>query len=521
MSNTKIQNKLIWSISSFLIFAPLLLFAQVSDDFVVRTLVGSDTNPPTVPAPFTAVPIAIDQIDLNWGASTDDVFLSGYHVWRNNVQIATTTDTFYIDTGLIESTTYSYYVTAFDSSGNESASSTEIATTTLSSAVPSSSESGGTRTKWFENEPASLTVLPETDSATIQYETNDYIRGVIKWGRTTSYELGSSQEHAFLRNHETVIMGLLPETTYYFTIEGLNRYNKYGEIHSSTFTTLPAFDLFAPSNVTGLTAVRDGDDIELSWTNPSDIDFDKVRVVSNDTFYPSDIADGWVLYEGDSETTRDIDVPLQDSWKYYTVFSYDELGNISSGAVVRVYLGESIFDADEEDIEEVDPEKNDINLQLSDIIFSQDGNILEIKDNWSVTIDGSKQLQIEVPYEKVPEHLKTILVVLADKEDTDKVFKFLLRINIDKTAYSSILSPLGVNGTYPFSLSVFDFKTAQIGYTNGIIISQIVSISQNDLNGQNFILVILKTFFTSYLFWIILALIVILYMSRRLLRADW
>ena len=63
-----------------------------------------------------------------------------YQVFRGNSQVATSTQTTYADTGLTASTTYTYVVKAFDSSGNISASSTlAAATTTIATSCSQSS----------------------------------------------------------------------------------------------------------------------------------------------------------------------------------------------------------------------------------------------------------------------------------------------------------------------------------------------------------------------------------------------
>ncbi len=89
-----------------------------------------DTQPPSVPASLTASTTSASQINITWNASTDNVGVTGYDIYRNNLHIATTSLTSYSDTGLNASTTYSYYVDAFDAIGNTSASSTTATATT-------------------------------------------------------------------------------------------------------------------------------------------------------------------------------------------------------------------------------------------------------------------------------------------------------------------------------------------------------------------------------------------------------
>ncbi|MFZ2170635.1 MAG: hypothetical protein WAW61_13490, partial [Methylococcaceae bacterium] len=56
----------------------------------------------------------------SWAASSDNVVVTGYKIYRNGVQIATATTTSYSNTGLSASTAYTYTVSAYDAAGNVS-----------------------------------------------------------------------------------------------------------------------------------------------------------------------------------------------------------------------------------------------------------------------------------------------------------------------------------------------------------------------------------------------------------------
>lgn len=516
-----------WMLSIFFLFlflcVPVFPVFGATSNFVLRTLVGSDTTPPTVPAPFTATPITATQIDLAWGASTDDLIFSGYHVWRDNTLIATTTLLTYSDTGLTPSTTYSYYVTAYDAFLNESASSSVATATTpslppvVSTSTPVASSKTGSRLKPLSEVITSMQILPERDAVVIRYETSNHIRSVLRWGRTSSFELGSLAAQAFNTRHETRITGLMPGTLYTFTIEGENKLGRYGTLRTGTFMTLQADDTFPPDNVSNLRAYKEGDDIVVSWKNPDDADLRSVRVMRNDQFFPGDSADGWLVYEGLGTQVRDVGGGASGEYQYYTVFTYDALGNISSGAVVRVYLGDSKIP--EKNI--IDPLQNRISLSFDAVVFTQEGIDL-VHEESEIYIDGSKQLTIGIPYDRVPEHLKTILVVIGDSTDAEKSFTFLLRINKGKTAYQGTLAPFGVSGKFPVQVSLFDYKTAQIGYANGLLVSEIqaIRIGEEVMGTQTGFLGSIVALVQSYVFWMILLLILLMYLGRRLLERD-
>src|SRR3989440_697148 len=90
-----------------------------------------DTTRPSAPTGLTASAVSSSQIKLSWAASSDNVGVSGYRVYRGGTQIATTSATsFTNNTGLSPSTTYSYAVAAFDAAGNLSAQSSPASATT-------------------------------------------------------------------------------------------------------------------------------------------------------------------------------------------------------------------------------------------------------------------------------------------------------------------------------------------------------------------------------------------------------
>jgi hypothetical protein len=99
---------------------------SVSGDFTFTTTAAVDTTAPSVPANLTATTISSTQINLSWNASTDNVAVTGYKVFRNGTQIATVTGTSYSNTGLAPSTAYSYTVSSYDAAGNSSANSVTV-----------------------------------------------------------------------------------------------------------------------------------------------------------------------------------------------------------------------------------------------------------------------------------------------------------------------------------------------------------------------------------------------------------
>jgi chitodextrinase len=96
----------------------------------VFTTQPADTVAPTVPGQPAASAITASSLTLSWSAASDNYAVTQYVVFRNGVQIGTSTGTSYADSGLTPSTTYSYTVKASDAAGNLSALSAATAATT-------------------------------------------------------------------------------------------------------------------------------------------------------------------------------------------------------------------------------------------------------------------------------------------------------------------------------------------------------------------------------------------------------
>jgi fibronectin type 3 domain-containing protein len=108
-----------------------------------------DTTAPSSPTSLTAVGSNSTTINLSWTASTDDVDVVGYNVYRDGgaTAIATVSDTNYSDTGLGIGSTHSYTVKAFDAANNLSAASnTATASTQGTDTIPPTAPTGLTAT---------------------------------------------------------------------------------------------------------------------------------------------------------------------------------------------------------------------------------------------------------------------------------------------------------------------------------------------------------------------------------------
>ena len=84
------------------------------------TTTAADTVPPTTPTHLRVTLGTQTSLTLSWDASTDNVGVIGYRVWRNGNLLSLQPGTSRTQVSLICSTAYKYEVAAFDAAGNVS-----------------------------------------------------------------------------------------------------------------------------------------------------------------------------------------------------------------------------------------------------------------------------------------------------------------------------------------------------------------------------------------------------------------
>jgi len=168
---------------------------------------GGDTTPPSAPASLHSTGTTSSSVSLAWTASTDNVGVTGYDVYRGSTRVTTVTGTSATDTGLAASTTYSYTVKAHDAAGNVSAASNAVSATTAASggggdttppSAPTNLHSTGT-----SSSTVSLAWTASTDNVGVTGY--DVYRGGTKVGTATGTSFDDS--------------GLSASTTYSYTVK--------------------------------------------------------------------------------------------------------------------------------------------------------------------------------------------------------------------------------------------------------------------------------------------------------------
>ncbi|SEM44760.1 fibronectin type III domain-containing protein [Nonomuraea pusilla] len=147
----------------------------------------SDSSPPTAPTALTRGAVSSSGVSLSWTASTDDVGVTGYDVYRDGYQAASVSGgvTTAVVGGLMPATSYEFTVRAKDASGNVSAPSAPL-TVSTGPYVPEA--------------PAPFPGTPETRSAWLWNKT--------KAMKEESGPVNVAQYTAQLADHENVTANL-------------------------------------------------------------------------------------------------------------------------------------------------------------------------------------------------------------------------------------------------------------------------------------------------------------------------
>ena len=128
---------------------------------------SGDTTPPTAPTNLAVTGTTAASVSLSWSASTDNVGVVAYDVYRNGTKVGTASGTTYTDTGLTAGTAYTYTVRARDGAGNVSAASSGVTATTPGGGTSSGcAASYAVNNDWGSGFTATVTVANTGTAAT-------------------------------------------------------------------------------------------------------------------------------------------------------------------------------------------------------------------------------------------------------------------------------------------------------------------------------------------------------------------
>ena len=157
---------------------------------------GADTQPPTVPTLLSATAVSAVEVDLAWTASTDNVGVAGYQIYRNGSAISSVPRTVltYADTTASAATTYIYTVNAYDAAGNHSALSNALQVSTPAGPPISVTWYGGC---WYQGTVGGVTGKFQAVDFAMTTPTPVAVQGTLFFGSTCDTSLGTDNMNDF------------------------------------------------------------------------------------------------------------------------------------------------------------------------------------------------------------------------------------------------------------------------------------------------------------------------------------
>jgi phosphodiesterase/alkaline phosphatase D-like protein len=194
---------------------------------------------------------------LSWDANTE-TDLAGYKVYygTSSRTYGAPTDvgnqTTFTMTGLSEGQTYYFAVTAYNTSGSESAFSAEVSKTFPDTTPPVLSGMAA----------GSLT----STGAVITWTTNEAATAQVEYGTTTAYGSSSALRTNLLTSHSRSLSNLTPSTLYHYRVVSSDAAGNTATSGDNTFTTAAAPDTTPPA-ITGIVAGNlTPTSAAISWT---------------------------------------------------------------------------------------------------------------------------------------------------------------------------------------------------------------------------------------------------------------
>lgn len=212
-----------------------------SEELVQASQSCSDTTAPSAPTGLTATATSSTQVNLTWNASTDNVAVTIYDVYRNNLIFANVTSNSYVDNTVTASITYSYSVKARDGANNQSPASSTVSVTT-----PALSDTQK------PSAPANLTASPAATQINLAWTASTDNVGVTKYNvyRSTASTAAAviAQPTGISYSDTSVTQG----TTYTYYIRAVDAAGNISDnsntVTSTIVTPPPASGLFTPTD---------------------------------------------------------------------------------------------------------------------------------------------------------------------------------------------------------------------------------------------------------------------------------
>jgi fibronectin type 3 domain-containing protein len=271
-----------------------------------------DVTAPSAPTNLVAGALNPTTINLSWSASTDNIGVTNYLVFRDTLPspIATVVGTAFSDTGLTPLSSHSYRVIAIDGAGNLSGySNTATANTPADTTAPSA--------------PTDLTAVG-SNSTTINLSWTASTDNVDVVGYSVFRDGGATAiATVSVTNFSDTGLGI--GSTHTYTVKALDAANNVSAASNTVTASTQGNDTTPPTAPTGLTATGSSSTtIDLNWTASTD----NFAVTGYKVF-----RDGGATEIATVSTTSFSDTGLAvNSTHSYQVVAFDAAGNQSANS---------------------------------------------------------------------------------------------------------------------------------------------------------------------------------------------
>lgn len=196
----------------------------------------NDTDAPSTPTGLSATPYNSPfKVVLTWNASSDNVGVAGYNVYRNGSLIGTASKSFggkpggssksYYDYSISANTTYTYEVAAFDAAGNVSSKSNAATVTTgqQDTEIPTAPSGLSAAVITSPSKKVSLSWTGSTDNVGVKgykiyrdgsligtSSSTSYTDSSVSAGATYSYEVAAYDECYNISAHSNSVSATIP-----------------------------------------------------------------------------------------------------------------------------------------------------------------------------------------------------------------------------------------------------------------------------------------------------------------------
>ncbi|MBM2822873.1 MAG: Conserved putative secreted protein [Thermoleophilia bacterium] len=230
--------------------------------FYVTTSQCGDVSAPTAPTGLTQTDRTVSTMSLAWSASTDNVGVARYAVFRNGAELGSTTGQSYALSGLACATSYEVGVDAVDGAGNRSARAS--ATLSTASCVTPPPPTGDTQPP---STPTNVSVASaSTTSITLTWSPSTDNVGVTGYG---VYRNGVRAQ--VVTGTTFVFQGLACGTAHDLGVEAYDAAGSHSGRAAVTASTSPCSDSSPPTTPQNLVLLsRTSTSITVSWSASTD-----------------------------------------------------------------------------------------------------------------------------------------------------------------------------------------------------------------------------------------------------------